>query len=80
MNEKDKLKEFIITEVCPDAGLKDIGDDEALISSGLVDSLGILKILSFVDEEFSVNLGSDEIRHENFSTVSTICSLIEKNR
>lgn len=80
MDANEKIKGFILEEVCPEFGLTQLGDDEQLVSSGLVDSLGILKILSFLDEEFNVNLGSDEIKHDNFSTVRNICELIEKNR
>ncbi|MBI5235119.1 MAG: acyl carrier protein [Deltaproteobacteria bacterium] len=80
MDDNEKLRRFILSEVCPEAGLNDLSDDEPLISSGLVDSLGILKILSFLDDEFNINIASDEIKHDNFSTVGTICTLIEKNR
>lgn len=80
MNTSEKIKQFILDEVCPEAGLSSLDDNEPLISSGLMDSLGILKILSFLDDEFGVNLASEEIKHDNFSTVNTICSLIEKNR
>lgn len=80
MDTNEKIKRFILSEVCPEASLSGLGDDEPLITSGLVDSLGILKILSFLDDEFGVNLASEEIKHDNFSTVNTIRALIEKNK
>ncbi|HXI09863.1 MAG TPA: phosphopantetheine-binding protein [Thermodesulfobacteriota bacterium] len=79
MNMNERIKQFILTEVCPDANITEIGDAEPLISSGILDSLGILKILSFLDEEFGIDLSSDEIKHDNFSTVNSICELITKN-
>ena len=80
MDTNEKIKQFILEEVCPDANLSSLDDNEPLISSGLMDSLGILKILSFLDEEFGINLASEEIRHDNFSTVNTIRTLIVKSR
>jgi acyl carrier protein len=73
-----RIKEFIMTEVSPELGLQQIGDDEPLIDSGIVDSLGILRILTFLDETFGVDLASEEIKLENFRTVRLICDLISQ--
>jgi len=72
-----KLKEFIMTEVNPDLNLVKLDDEEPLIESGIIDSLGILKILAFMDETFGVDLSSDQIKPENFKTVSSICALVD---
>ena len=72
-----RIKEFIITEVNPDLGLTTLDDDEPLIESGIVDSLGVLKIMSFLDEAFGIDLSSGEIRLENFKDVKTICAVVE---
>lgn len=73
-----KIKEFIMTEVNPDLGLQTLDDDEPLIESGIVDSLGVLRILSFLDESFGIDLSGDEIKLENFRSVRTICDLIAR--
>jgi acyl carrier protein len=75
-----KLKEFIMTEVSPDLNLVKLDDDEPLIESGIIDSLGVLKILAFLDETFGVDLSSDQIKLENFKTVSSICALVDKQK
>jgi len=72
-----RIKEFIITEVNPDLQLTSLDDDEPLIESGIVDSLGVLKIMSFLDEAYGVDLSSAEIKLENFRDVRTICALVE---
>jgi acyl carrier protein len=75
-----KIKEFIMTEVNPDLKLERLDDNEALIESGIVDSLGVLKILAFMDEAFGIDLASDQIRLENFKTVSSICALVQQQK
>jgi acyl carrier protein len=42
-----------VTEVSP-TSISRIEDDESLIESGILDSLGILKILAFLDETFGI--------------------------
>ena len=77
---KARLKEFIISEVNPDLNLASLDDDEPLLDSEIIDSLGILKIMAFMDEEFEIDLSAEEIQRDNFTTVNSICSLAEKNR
>lgn len=69
-----------MTEVNPDLNLSQLDDDEPLIESGIIDSLGVLKILAFMDEAFEVDLASDQIKLENFKNVSSICALVEKQK
>ena len=77
---KAKIKEFIKTEVNPDRNLEGLGDDELLVDSGIIDSLGILKIMAFLDEEFGVDLSDQQITPDNFKNITSICSLVETNK
>ncbi len=80
MDLKKKIEEFILTEICEEAGLniQHIEENEPLIDSGILDSLGILKLLSFFDEELDVDISGDEIRPENFVNIGVISELIQK--
>lgn len=73
----ERIKAFIMSEVNPDLNLASLDDDEPLVESGIVDSLGVLKIMSFLDEEFGIDLSSAEINLENFKDVRTICGLVQ---
>jgi acyl carrier protein len=77
---KARIKAFIIAEVAPNLALADLDDDEPLIDSGIVDSLGVLRIMGFLDEEFGVDLSSGEVRLENFKDIRTICAMCEEAR
>lgn len=75
---KARISEFIITEVSPDLHLERLDDDQPLIESGIVDSLGVLKMLAFLDETFGFDLASEEIKLDNFKSVRTICELLNR--
>ncbi len=81
MDFKKKIEEFILTEICEDLGLdiQHIEEDKPLIDSGIIDSLGILKILSFIDEELGIDISSTEINPGNFINIKSICEMIEKH-
>ena len=77
---KARIKQFVITEVNPERNLEQLGDEEPLVDSGIVDSLGVLKIMAFLDEEFGIDLSTEQIKLENFNSVTSICSLIDKSK
>lgn len=49
-----------------------MGLDEALIDKGLLDSVGVLQLVVFIEEKFDVTIEDDEVVPENFETVRTI--------
>lgn len=81
MDLTKKIEKFILTEICDDLGLdiQHIEEDKPLIDSGIIDSLGILKLLSFLDEELDVDISGNAIKPENFSDIRTICATIQKH-
>lgn len=67
---KEKIKKFIIENfLFGERGLK---DDEPLFESGIIDSLGLIKLLAFIEENFNVSIDMGEIMIENFNTVNDI--------
>ncbi len=70
-----KIREFVYAQF-PLARQREIGDDVSLIEEGIVDSLGILEIVTFVETEFSIILEDDEMLGENFNTIASLSAFI----
>lgn len=51
-------------------------NDTPLLESGILDSLALLGLLVFIEEEFGVLIQDFELLPENFTTVDTICAYI----
>lgn len=51
-------------------------NDTPLLESGILDSLSLLKLLVFLEEEFKVPVDEFELIPENFNTVNAICAYI----
>lgn len=54
--------------------------DTDIIGEGLVDSLGIFKLIAFVEEKFAVTIAPDEVLLENFQTLRAVRNLIVKKQ
>ena len=67
----------ILSEICP--GI-DFETETALIDDGLIDSLGIVAVVTELMEAFDVELGVDDLTPENFNSVEAIEELIESKQ
>jgi acyl carrier protein len=78
MNTNDIIRKFITDEILHDSSAITLGDDEPLIDSGMIDSMGIMTLLAFVEEQFSIEIQGDDLIPENFASISTITALVER--
>ena len=80
MTTKDRLIEFILKELAADNDVKHLDENQSLLESDIIDSLGIMKLLAFIEEEFKLKVLDDELIPENFDTIASILKLIEKKQ
>jgi acyl carrier protein len=50
--------------------------DLPLVQSGLVDSTGILEIVTFLESEFGVHISDEELAVDNFGSIATIARFV----
>jgi acyl carrier protein len=70
------IREFVVDRLAPATGRTDIGEDDDLIDSGVIDSLGIFQLVAFLEERFGVAIGDEEITPENFGSIAAIERLV----
>jgi acyl carrier protein len=71
-----KLATFIQTKLSKDPR-KVLEPDTALVSSGLVDSLSLVQVLVFVEDEFQVVIPDEAATAESMNTIRKIDGLID---
>ena len=72
---KSALSELIASEILSQPG-RNIDDNEKLISSGLIDSLSLVDIALFVEEEYQVIIDDTELNADTFDTLAELESII----
>jgi acyl carrier protein len=73
---KDQIREFVMENLAHAKGITSFTDDENLMESGVVDSLGIFRIVSFLEEELHVRVSDEEINAETLQSVNSIEKLV----
>jgi acyl carrier protein len=74
----DTLARFFAQEGMGREAAIAVAPDTDIIGEGLVDSLGIFKLIAFVEEAFTVTIEPEEVLLENFQTLRALRNLIVK--
>lgn len=75
-----KIKVFIVDEFMPDVSVDELDSDFDLLTGGVVDSLGLLQVVAWLESEFDIAVDDSELGPESFRTVDAIKAYIEKSR
>ena len=70
------VRQFIMSKF-PLAKSSAVADDYSLLENGIVDSLGILDIVGFVENEFKIVVTDEEHLPENFQSIQSIAGFID---
>ena len=72
----DQIAAFIATEILKDPD-RQIGFNEPIISSGLIDSFNLVDLALYVEESFRVRIDDAELTSDTFDSVAELVALIQ---
>jgi acyl carrier protein len=78
MNISNDLEKFLINEIAVNLDKKSLTPDEDLLEKGIIDSLGIMKVILFMEENFRIAVTDDEIVPENFQNLNNMVKFVEQ--
>ena len=75
---KEKVRNFIAESTFNDPQI--IKDETMIFDEGIFDSMGLLGLINFLEEEFGVVTDDTELIEENFGNVERIAAFIERKK
>jgi acyl carrier protein len=69
------VREFILKQF-PAARSRGVGVDDSLLTQGIIDSLGVLEVVTFIESEFQLTVSDDEMLSDHFESISRIADLV----
>jgi acyl carrier protein len=78
MTISENVEKYVLTEVAVDLGKKSLDPDEDLLEQGIIDSLGIMKLILFMEQTYCIAVADEEIIPENFKTVNMMVRFVEQ--
>jgi acyl carrier protein len=79
-NIKEEIRAYILREFLPGEKPSNLLDETRLRTSGVLDSLATLKLVTFVEDRFGIEMEAHETGVENFDTVGDIAAFVGRKR
>ncbi|HUF70777.1 MAG TPA: acyl carrier protein [Longimicrobiales bacterium] len=76
MTLTQELLRFVREELA--GGSPVIDENEPLIDGGLIDSMGLMQLITFIEDRTGVRVPDDEVVPDNFQTVTSIDQLVQR--
>lgn len=80
MDVERRIREYVLQELLYDRSLTELGDDESLLGPGLLDSVALLRLVGWLEEEFGVAILDDEVRPENLETLRRLADFVRRKQ
>ena len=77
MDKKSILLGYIKEEIMHGRGSNITADDD-LLKAGILDSLGILQLVAFIEKQFGLQVPDEDVIFENFFSVSALSNYLQK--
>ncbi len=74
---RDQIRDYILQTFLPGEDASNLQDDTPLKSSGILDSVSTLKLVSYVEDTFSISVEPHEASTE-FDRIEDIANLVEQ--
>jgi acyl carrier protein len=73
-----EVEQFIVGEIAAGRGISTIAHDSDMLSDGIIDSLGITELISFLERRYGIKVDDDDIDAENFRSIDSIVTFVEQ--
>ena len=77
--DSTSIRDFVF-EKFPIAKKRQLKDSDELLESGIVDSLGILDVVAFLESEFGLTVNDEDLLPENFRSIERIAQFAQERR
>ena len=78
MRYAEDIKQFIIRDILSNEDYVELNFQDNLIMTGIIDSVGIQSLISFLERKYNIEIEDQDILPENFENIDAICSFISK--
>ena len=79
MDTKDAIRQFIRTNFLF-GSTNHFDDDDSFMENGIIDSTGVLELVSFVEEKFDIDVKDDELVPDNFDSTGKLAEYITRKQ
>lgn len=76
MQPREPIRRFISDTFFVDS----FSDEDSFLKQGIIDSTGMMELVNFLEEQFHIRVGDDELVPQNLDSVKNLCAFIDRKR
>jgi acyl carrier protein len=76
---KEQVRSFVRTNFYLPDGVA-LGDSASLLAQGIIDSTGVLELVTFIEEAFGIDVGDSEMVPQNLDSIDGIARFVANKR
>ena len=76
MEPKDKIIDFFKENFLVELA-EDFSEEESFLDNGVIDSTGVLELVTFLEDEFKIKVGDEEIVPENLDSLKNLVTYVQ---
>ncbi|MGP4020936.1 phosphopantetheine-binding protein [Saccharopolyspora sp. 5N708] len=76
MQHASAITQFVIAEFLPDVPVEELAPDTDLLDEGIIDSLGLLKLLVWLEDAYGIRAEDVELDPDSFRSIAAIDAFI----
>ena len=76
MTIEEQIRHHILQTQLPGEDPANLQPDDDLIDSGILDSMGIMQLVTHLEKEYGINIPTEEIEPEHFVSVSALAAFV----
>jgi acyl carrier protein len=73
-----QFRDFIIDNFMLGRASEELTDDASLLDKGIIDSTGVLELVSFIEQTFSITVEDEELVPENLDSVKNLTAFVSR--
>jgi len=74
------IREFIAANLLYSTEGFTYADDVSFLQEGIIDSLGVVELVAFVQKQFGVTAGQHEVTPDNFDSVAKLAAFVRSKQ
>jgi acyl carrier protein len=80
MDTRAQIRQYIAENLLFSETGYEYDDNASFLEQGILDSMGVMELVHFVEEAFGVKVADDDLTPDNFDSVERLAAYVERNR
>ena len=77
---KEKIKTFVVNNFLLGVNANNLNDDDSFLEKGIIDSTGVLELVSFIEETFSMRVEDEELIPDNLDSLNKVTAYVTRKK